>query len=141
MSAVAPETPARVVIAVRHPRLRAALVRVLATSRAPYLIASCATREQAVDAARATGAQAIVIAAGLLEGDVVDDLRRLADATDVPLVVVGSEDGPAYAAAVETATSAEYVPLAHDGDALLGAVARALAARVAPRGESPRSAA
>ena len=119
----------RLVIALPHARLRAALARALDLPGVICIVGQASDLASAVDATRRTRADGLVLGAGILHGDVVGNLRSVVAALPgVHIVVVGSETGAAYATAMRTAGAADYIALEQGTDALVGAARRATAA-------------
>lgn len=123
----APAVGARVVIALPHARLRAALARALDLPGEISVVGQASDLAGAVDVTRALLADGLVLGAGVLHGDVVGDLRHVVAALPgVHIVVLGSETSAAYAAAMKAAGAADYVSLEQGTEPLVSAARRTL---------------
>jgi DNA-binding NarL/FixJ family response regulator len=114
-------TPVRVVVAMPHPRLRAAIVAALESTRTITVVAQSGDIRSAVDSTRALRPGAILLGTSLVVGDVVESVLEIARAIDgVPMVLAGHEDTADYVSAVVGAGAAAYVPLHGDAHAFAG---------------------
>ena len=124
--------PVRVVVAIPHARLRAAIVATLESTGVISVIAQAGDIRGAVDSVRAARPAAILLGTSLVVGDVVENVQEIARALDgVPMVLAGHEDNAGYVSAVMRAGAAAYVPLQGDVHALAGILQCAAAADAA----------
>ena len=110
--------PIRVVIALPHTRLREAVSTALHSTPAISVVAQTGDVGRAIESARATRPDVVLLGTSLLTGDVAEAVVEIARALEgVPLVMAGHEDSVAYVTAIMTAGAAAYVPLQGDADA------------------------
>jgi DNA-binding NarL/FixJ family response regulator len=113
----------RVLVALRHPRLRAAVAAELDVAAHVSVIGAHGDLDCAVRAARSHRADGLVIGVALLRDDLVASLRGLvASLPSTRVVVVGTDASDHYARALEAAGAAAYVSLVWGGDALAATV-------------------
>ncbi len=109
----------RVVIALPHTRLREAVSTALHSTPAILVVAQTVDVGRAIESARTTRPDVVLLGTSLLAGDVAEGVVEIARALDgVPLVMAGHEDSVAYVTAVMAAGAAAYVPLQGDADTL-----------------------
>jgi DNA-binding NarL/FixJ family response regulator len=117
----------RVVVALPHARLRAALARALGLAGTLSVVGQASDLIGAIEVARALRADSLVLGAGVLRGDVLTDLRHaVAALPGVRIVVIGSETSAAYAAAMKAAGAADYVSLEQGTEPLVRAARRTI---------------
>ena len=122
-----PDRSPRVLVALRHPRLRHAVATALDSSANVTIVGAVGELDCAVREARETHADGVVIGTGLLRGDLVASLKKLvASLPDTRIIVVGTESSPAYARTLEAAGAAAYVSLQWGADVLSTSVRLAL---------------
>jgi DNA-binding NarL/FixJ family response regulator len=122
-----PRQAARIVVALRHERLREAVAKALEAPGAISIVGHADDIATAIDVSRGAHPDALVLGSALLRPDVVRHLRDTVTALpDVPVVVVGTDASAAFATAMRSAGAAEYVGLDLGAEALALAVRRVL---------------
>jgi DNA-binding NarL/FixJ family response regulator len=130
-----PAPRARLVVALPHTRLQDAISAALGSSGEASVVGRAGTLAETIRIIRESQPDGVVVGSGLLQGDVVQELRRLVAAIPgVRVVVLGTETSAAYRAAMKLAGAADYVALDGGFDGVLSAVLQAPA-----RGSSARA--
>ena len=122
-----PRQAARIVVALRHDRLREAVARALEAPGAISVVGRADDLAGAVDLSRQAHPDVLVLGASLLRSDAMRDLRVTVGALPgVSVVVVGTDGAAAFGTAMRAAGAAEYVALDLGAEALALAVRRVL---------------
>jgi DNA-binding NarL/FixJ family response regulator len=122
-----PRQAARIVVALRHERLRQAVAKALEAPGAISVVGRAEDIATAIELSRAAHPDALVLGSSLLRGDVMRDLRATVSALPgVSVVVVGTDGTAAFGTAMRAAGAAEYVALDLGAEALALAVRRVL---------------
>jgi DNA-binding NarL/FixJ family response regulator len=117
------ESPARIVIALAHTRLRDALARALQAPGTVTIVGRESSLEGAIRATRASRPDSLVLGTGLLRGDAVGDLNVVVTALPgVRVIVVGHETSEAYGFVMRAAGAADYIALDRGAEVLAQAL-------------------
>lgn len=117
----------RLVIAMSHTRLRAAIAAALTSTDSVSVVGEAGDLADAIQVTREVRPDGVVVGAGLLQGDIAHGLRGLVAAIpDVRIVVIGTETSAAYAAVMKAAGAADYVALDSGTDSVVRAVRQSL---------------
>jgi DNA-binding NarL/FixJ family response regulator len=134
---VADEPPSalvRVVVALPHVRLCRAIATALESTGVLAVVAETGDIVSAVESTLALRPGVVLLGISLVAGDVVEGVQVIIRAfEEVPVVLVGHEDGAAYEAAVVAAGAAAYVPLKVDAYAFAQVLRCAAAASASQR--------